>query len=53
MARFSRCATLLQHLSAADCQALLYLQFLSSGRFETISGRIGIDRTMGFHRIAA
>lgn len=33
--------------------ALLYLQFLSSGRFETISGRIGIDRTMGFHRIAA
>lgn len=33
--------------------ALLYLQFLSSGRFETISGRVGIDRTMGFHRIAA
>lgn len=33
--------------------ALLYLQFLSSGRFEWLSGRIGIDRTMGFHRIAA
>lgn len=32
---------------------LLYLQFLSSGRFEWLSGRIGIDRTMGFHRIAA
>ncbi|MGD9502538.1 MAG: ferric reductase-like transmembrane domain-containing protein [Methyloceanibacter sp.] len=33
--------------------ALLYLQFLSSGRYEAISGRIGIDRTMGFHRVAA
>jgi predicted ferric reductase len=33
--------------------ALLFLQFLSSGRYESISGRIGIDRTMGFHRIAA
>ncbi len=33
--------------------ALLLLQFLSSGRYEDISGRIGIDRTMGFHRIAA
>lgn len=33
--------------------ALLLLQFLSSGRFESISGHIGIDRTMGFHRIAA
>jgi len=32
---------------------LLYLQFLSSGRFEMLSGKIGIDRTMGFHRIAA
>jgi hypothetical protein len=30
--------------------ALLYLQFLSSGRFETLSGRIGIDRMMRFHR---
>ena len=33
--------------------ALVFLQFLSSGRYESISGRIGIDRTMGFHRIAA
>lgn len=33
--------------------ALLYLQFLSSGRYESLSGRIGIDRTMGFHRVAA
>lgn len=33
--------------------ALLFLQFWSSGRYESISGRIGIDRTMGFHRIAA
>lgn len=33
--------------------ALLVLQYLSSGRFELLSGRIGIDRTMGFHRIAA
>jgi hypothetical protein len=32
---------------------LLFLQFLSSGRYESLSGRIGIDRTMGFHRIAA
>ncbi len=33
--------------------AVFFLQFWSSGRFETLSGRIGIDRTMGFHRIAA
>jgi predicted ferric reductase len=33
--------------------ALLHLQFLSSGRYENLSGRIGIDRTMGFHRLAA
>jgi predicted ferric reductase len=33
--------------------ALLHLQFLSSGRYEHLSGRIGIDRTMGFHRLAA
>ncbi len=31
---------------------LMFLQFLSSGRFESLSGKIGIDRTMGFHRIA-
>jgi predicted ferric reductase len=33
--------------------ALLFLQFLSSGRYEGISGQVGLDRTMGFHRIAA
>ena len=33
--------------------AFLHLQFLSSGRYERLSGRIGIDRTMGFHRLAA
>ncbi len=33
--------------------ALILLQFWSSGRYESLSGRIGLDRTMGFHRIAA
>ena len=33
--------------------AMFFLQFWSSGRFETLSERVGIDRTMGFHRIAA
>jgi predicted ferric reductase len=33
--------------------ALLCIQFLTSGRYEALSGRLGIDRTMGFHRIAA
>ena len=33
--------------------ALLFLQFPSSGRYEAISGQVGVDRTMGFHRIAA
>ena len=33
--------------------ALLFLQFLSSGRYEGISGQVGLDRTMGFHRVAA
>lgn len=33
--------------------ALIFLQFLSSGRYESVSGQVGIDRTMGFHRIAA
>lgn len=46
---FAELATALG-LSAA---ALLFLQFWSSGRYESISGRVGIDRTMGFHRIAA
>ena len=38
---------------ALTATALLFTQFLSSGRYEIISGQIGIDRTMGFHRIAA
>jgi len=38
---------------ALTATALLFMQFLSSGRYENISGQIGIDRTMGFHRIAA
>lgn len=33
--------------------SMLLLQFVTSGRFETISGRIGLDKTMGFHRLAA
>lgn len=33
--------------------ALMVLQFAHSGRFETLSGRIGIDRTMRLHRAAA
>ena len=33
--------------------ALMLLQFGHSGRFETYSGRIGIDRTMRLHRAAA
>ena len=38
---------------ALTATALIFLQFLSSGRCESLSGRVGIDRTMGFHRIAA
>jgi predicted ferric reductase len=33
--------------------AMLLLQFISSGRFEALSGRTGIDRTMRFHQLAA
>ncbi|GGG34079.1 hypothetical protein GCM10010964_22550 [Caldovatus sediminis] len=32
--------------------AMLLLQFLTSGRFEAIAGRVGLDVTMGFHRLA-
>lgn len=32
--------------------AMLLLQMLSSGRFEILSGRIGIDRSKSFHRLA-
>lgn len=33
--------------------AMILLQMVSSGRFEAISGRIGIDVTMAFHKWAA
>jgi predicted ferric reductase len=33
--------------------AMLLAQFVTSGRFEIISSGIGLDRTMGFHRLAA
>jgi len=46
---FNELATALGFTSAA----LILLQFLSSGRYEALSGRVGLDRTMGFHRIAA
>lgn len=32
--------------------AMLLLQFVSSGRYEWLSGRAGIDRTMRFHQLA-
>lgn len=32
--------------------ASILAQFVTSGRFEWVSGRIGLDVTMGFHRIA-
>lgn len=32
---------------------MMLLQFLLSGRFEWLSGRIGIDRTMRFHQVAS
>lgn len=33
--------------------AMLALQFASSGRWPFLSGRVGIDRTMAFHKVAA
>ncbi len=33
--------------------AMILLQMISSGRFEAVSGRIGIDITMAFHKWAA
>jgi predicted ferric reductase len=33
--------------------AMLALQFVSSGRFETLAGRIGIDSMMRWHQLAA
>jgi predicted ferric reductase len=39
--------------TALVAYAMLLLQFISSGRFERLSGRIGIDRTMRFHQLGA
>lgn len=33
--------------------AAMAIQFATSGRFEAISGRLGIDKIMAFHKIAA
>jgi len=33
--------------------AAMAVQFVTSGRFEAVSGRLGIDRVMAFHKIAA
>lgn len=33
--------------------AAMAVQFVTSGRFETVSGRLGIDRVMAFHKTAA
>ncbi|KAB0267828.1 ferric reductase-like transmembrane domain-containing protein [Microvirga brassicacearum] len=40
--------------SAAGLAAgsMLILQYVTSGRFEKIAGRVGIDRVIGFHRFA-
>src|SRR5690606_20886114 len=31
---------------------MMLVQFVLSGRFESLSGRVGIDRTMRFHQVA-
>lgn len=33
--------------------AMILLQFFSSGRYQSLSGRVGLDRTIGFHKVAA
>ncbi|MGQ7792328.1 ferredoxin reductase family protein [Faunimonas sp. B44] len=33
--------------------AAMAVQFVTSGRFETVSGRLGIDKIMAFHKVAA
>lgn len=40
-------------LCGALALALLLMQFLSSGRYETVSGRAGIDRVMRAHGLGA
>jgi predicted ferric reductase len=47
---------LVRELAAATglvALAMLLLQFVSSGRYEWLSGRAGIDHTMRFHQLAA
>lgn len=39
--------------SGAAALAMVLLQMVTSGRLERLSGRLGIDVTMGFHRWAA
>jgi predicted ferric reductase len=39
--------------AALVAYAMLLLQFISSGRFERLSGRVGIDRSMRFHQLGA
>lgn len=46
-------ATILTSTTGAAATAMVLVQFVTSGRFEWISGKIGLDVTMGFHRIAA
>ncbi len=43
---------LLARVSGIAALAMFLMQFVTSGRYETISGRIGLDRSMSFHRVA-
>lgn len=45
-------AARLASLSGVAAIAVLFTQFVTSGRFEAISGRIGLDVTMALHRAA-
>ena len=45
-------ATLVGVGTGVAALAMLLAQFVTSGRFEGVSGRIGLDRIMGFHRVA-
>ncbi|MBU1176685.1 MAG: ferric reductase-like transmembrane domain-containing protein [Alphaproteobacteria bacterium] len=45
--------SLLGRVSGIAALAMFLMQFVTSGRYETISGRIGLDRSMSFHRVAA
>lgn len=46
----------LRHVASAagaTAMAMILMQMVTSGRFERLSGRLGIDVTMGFHKWAA